>query len=111
MYDDYQVLQKEARENIENGVLVKNLPFEIQKAIDGLNDVVKILYEIQDLNTMRAENRRTPDHTRVLALNSIAACIEKKLDILTSQGAIESAMKFVDSTQEVTNGAGLQERS
>jgi hypothetical protein len=100
LYDDYQVLQKEARENIENGVLVKNLPFEIQKAVDGLNDVVKILYGIQDLNTMHAENRRTADHTRVLALNSIAACIEKKLEILTSQGAIEAAMRFVDSTQK-----------
>ena len=81
-------------------MLVKNLPFEIEKATNGLNDVIKILYSIQDLPTMRAENRRTPDHTRVLALNSIATCIEKKLEILTSQGAIESAMRFVDSTKK-----------
>lgn len=80
--------------------MIKELPFQIKQATDGLNDIVKIAYSIADLNTMNVEGRRTPDHTRIAALNTIATCIEKKLEILTSQSAVEAAMRFVDSTKK-----------
>lgn len=97
LWDDMSVLKEEAKENMRNHVI--ELPWHIKQACDGLNQVIKILYEIQDLDN--AITRRTSDNVRVLALSQIREAIKLKLEVLTSQGAVEDALQFIESTKQL----------
>lgn len=98
IWDDYNIMRQEAKENMQQNH-VADLPIQIKLACASLNQVIKILYEIQDLDN--AIQRRTSDNVRVLALSQIREAIKLKLEILTSQSAVEDALKFVESTKQL----------
>lgn len=100
IWDDYDIMRKEARENMQRNH-IPDLPIQIKLACDSLNQVIKILYEIQDLELMGLQNRHPSDNVRVLALSQIREAIKLKLEILTSQSAVEDALKFVESTKQL----------
>lgn len=98
IYNDYIYLRRQAAEEIKNHV--ENLPLQIKQGVEGLNKLTSMLYELQDLNSIKAQNRRTSDHVRVLAMNLIKDCIKEKNAILTSTEAISHALNFVEKTKE-----------
>jgi len=63
-----------------------------------LASVVSMLYDIQDLDVIKAQGRKTSDHVRVMTIGLIKDCIKEKIEILTSQGAINHALDFIDKT-------------
>jgi hypothetical protein len=96
LYKDQCFLRDQATENTKNHIA--DLPFNIKQATDGLNKLVSILYDIQDLDVIKAQGRQTSDHVRVAGLGLIKDCIKEKIEILTSQSAIYHALDFIDKT-------------
>jgi len=99
LYKDQGFLRDQARENMKNHIA--DLPFNIKQATDGLNRLISMLYDIQDLDVMKAQGRdgKTTDHVRVMAIGLIKDCIKEKIDILTSQGAINHALDFIEKAK------------
>ena len=95
---DVEYLRQQAKENMKNHIA--DLPFNIKQATDGLNKLISMLYDIQDLDVMKAQDRKTSDHVRVLAIGLIKDCIKEKIEILTSQGAVNHALDFVEKTKQ-----------
>jgi hypothetical protein len=98
LYEDQCFLTNQARENMKNHTA--DLPFNIKQATDGLNKLVSMLYDIQDLDVIKAQGRKTSDHVRIMAIGLIKDCMKEKIEILTSQGAINHALDFVDKTNK-----------
>jgi hypothetical protein len=98
LYKDQCFPRDQARENMKNHI--SDLPFAIKQATDGLNKLVSILYDIQDLDVIKAQGRKTSDHVRVMAIGLIKECIKEKMEILTSQGAINHALDFIENTKQ-----------
>jgi hypothetical protein len=100
LYKDQSFLTQQARGNMKNHIA--HLPFNIKQATDGLNRLISMLYDIQDLDVMKAQgrDRKTTDHVRVMAIGLIKDCIKEKIEILTSQGAINHALDFIDKTKQ-----------
>jgi hypothetical protein len=94
---DIEYLRQQAKENMKNHIA--DLPFNIKQATDGLNKLISMLYDIQDLDVMKAQGRKASDHVRVLAIGLIKDCIKEKIEILTSQGAVNHALDFVEKTK------------
>jgi hypothetical protein len=99
LYEDQCFLTKQARENMKNHIA--DLPFNIKQATDGLNKLISMLYDIQDLDVINAQGRKGSDHVRVMAIGLIKDCIKEKIEILTSQGAINHALDFIDKTKQL----------
>jgi hypothetical protein len=99
LYKDQGFLRDQARENMKNHIA--DLPFNIKQATDGLNKLISMLYDIQDLEVMKAQgrDRKTSDHVRVMAIGLIKDCIKEKIEILTSQGAINHALDFIEKAK------------
>jgi hypothetical protein len=99
LYKDQCFLRDQARENMKNHIA--DLPFNIKQATDGLNKLISMLYDIQDLDVMKAQgrDRKTTDHVRVMAIGLIKDCIKEKIEILTSQGAINHALDFIEKAK------------
>jgi hypothetical protein len=98
LYKDQCYLAEQARENMRNHI--SDLPFNIKQATDGLNKLISMLYDIQDLEVMKAQGRTTTDHVRVMAIGLIKDCIKEKIEILTSQAAVTHALDFVEKTKQ-----------
>jgi hypothetical protein len=100
LYKDQCFLTEQARQNMKNHIA--DLPFNIKQATDGLNRLISMLYDIQDLEVMKAHgrDRKTTDHVRVMAIGLIKDCIKEKIGILTSQGAINHALDFVEMAKQ-----------
>jgi len=98
LYRDHTYLKKQAAEEIKNHI--EDLPLQIKQSVEGLNRLTAMLYDLQDLESIKAQNRRTSDHVRVLAMNLIKDCIKEKNAILTSTEAISHALNFVDKTKQ-----------
>ena len=98
LYKDQCFLIEQARDNMKHHIT--DLPFQIRQATEGLNKLTSMLYDIQDLDVMKSQNRTTSDHVRVLAIGLIKDCIKEKIEILTSQGAITHALDFIDKTKQ-----------
>jgi hypothetical protein len=96
LYKDQCFLRDQARENMKNHIA--DLPFNIKQATDGLNKLVSMLYDIQDLDVIKAQGRKTSDHVRIMAIGLIKDCIKEKIEILTSQGTINHALDFIEKT-------------
>jgi hypothetical protein len=64
---------------------ISALPFNIKQATDGLNELISTLYDIQDLEIIKNQDRKTSDHVRVLAIGLIKDCFKEKMEMLTSQ--------------------------
>jgi aromatic ring-opening dioxygenase catalytic subunit (LigB family) len=99
LYKDQCFLMQQARENMKNHIA--DLPFNIKQATYGLNRLISMLYDIQDLDVIKAQgrDRKTSDHVRVIAIGLIKDCIKEKIDILTSQGAISHALDFIENAK------------
>lgn len=97
LYKDQCFLAEQARQNMKNHIA--DLPFNIKQATDGLNKLVSMLYDIQDLEAIKAQGRKTSDHVRIMAIGLIKDCIKEKIEILTSQGAINHALDFIEKTK------------
>jgi hypothetical protein len=97
LYEDQCFLTNQARENMKNHIA--DLPFNIKQATDGLNKLVSMLYDIQDLEVMKAQGRKTSDHVRVIAIGLIKDCMKEKIEILTSQAAVNHALDFVEKAK------------
>jgi hypothetical protein len=99
LYKDQCFLRDQARENMKNHIA--DLPFNIKQATDGLNKLISMLYDIQDLELMKAQgrDRKTSDHVRIMAIGLIKDCIKEKIEILTSQGAINHALDFIENAK------------
>jgi hypothetical protein len=82
---------------------ITDLPFNIKQATDGLNKLVSILYDIQDLDVIKAQGRKTSDHVRVMAIGLIKKCIKEKINIVTGEGAINHALDFIEKTNTQIN--------
>jgi hypothetical protein len=95
---DVEYLRQQAKENMKNHIA--DLPFNIKQATEGLNKLISMLYDIQDLDVMKAQGRKASDHVRVLAIGLIKDCIKEKIEILTSQGAVNHALDFVEKTKQ-----------
>jgi hypothetical protein len=95
---DIEYLRQQAKENMKN--YIADLPFNIKQATDGLDKLISMLYDIQDLDVMKSQGRETSDHVRVLAIGLIKDCIKEKIEILTSQGAVNHALDFVEKTKQ-----------
>jgi hypothetical protein len=95
---DIEYLRQQAKENMKNHIA--DLPFNIKQATDGLNKLISMLYNIQDLDIMKEQGRQASDHVRVMAIGLIKDCIKEKIDILTSQGAVNHALDFVEKTHQ-----------
>jgi orotate phosphoribosyltransferase-like protein len=95
---DVEYLRQQAKENMKNHIA--DLPFNIKQATNGLNKLISMLYDIQDLDIMKAQGRQASDHVRVMAIGLIKDCIKEKIEILTSQGAVNHALDFVEKTNQ-----------
>jgi hypothetical protein len=95
---DVEYLRQQAKENMKNHIA--DLPFNIKQATDGLNKLISMLYDIQDLDIMKEQGRQASDHVRVMAIGLIKDCIKEKIEILTSQGAVNHALDFVEKTKQ-----------
>jgi hypothetical protein len=58
-----------------------------------------MLNELQDLDTIKAQGRRTSDHVRLLGMSLIKDCIKEENAILTSTHAVAHALNFVEKTK------------
>ena len=96
LYKDQRFLAEHARDNMRNHI--SDLPFNIKQATDGLNKLISTLYDIQDLEIIKNQGRKTSDHVRVMAIGLIKDCYKEKIEILTSQSAINHALDFIDKT-------------
>jgi hypothetical protein len=83
---------------------ITDLPFNIKQATDGLNKLISTLYDIQDLEIIKNQGRKTSDHVRVMAIGLIKDCYKEKMEILTSQAAVNHALDFIEKTnQQIKN--------
>ena len=96
LYKDQRFLAEQARDNMRNHI--SDLPFNIKQATDGLNKLISTLYDIQDLEIIKNQGRKTSDHVRVMAIGLIKDCYKEKMEILTSQAAVNHALDFLDKT-------------
>ena len=96
LYKDQCFLAEQARDNMRNHI--SDLPFNIKQATDGLNKLISTLYDIQDLEIIKNQGRNTSDHVRVMAIGLIKDCYKEKIEILTSQAAVNHALDFIDKT-------------
>jgi hypothetical protein len=63
---DVEYLRQQAKENMKNHIA--DLPFNIKQATDGLNKLISMLYDIQDLDIMN--ERRQYEFIRYLILKT-----------------------------------------
>jgi hypothetical protein len=102
LYKDQRFLAEQARDNMRSHIA--DLPFNIKQATDGLNKLISTLYDIQDLEIIKNQGRKTSDHVRVMAIGLIKDCYKEKMEILTSQAAVNHALDFIEKTnQQIKN--------
>ena len=95
LYKDQRFLTEQARDNMRNHIT--DLPFNIKQATDGFNKSISTLYDIQDLEIIKDQGRKTSDHVRVMAIGLIKDCYKEKMEILTSQAAVNHALDFKEN--------------
>jgi hypothetical protein len=78
---------------------ISDLPFNIKQAMDSLNKLISMLYDIaapsSPLSSDIGDIRKASDHVRVMAMSLIKDCTKEKIEILTSQAAVTHALYFV----------------
>jgi hypothetical protein len=109
---DMAYLRNEAQENLKTHIQDK-LPEEYQKCMTGINQVLKICWEI--VNKSRNANNDnngptvtiTDNKTVLQALALINDCNKYKMDLTTNGVVITDAIKFVQTNKEkltITSG-------
>jgi hypothetical protein len=105
LYEDQQFLKAQARENMRNHIA--DLPFSIKQVTDGLNRLISMLYDIAAPSSSSSVSsdiardlKKNSDHVRVMAIGLIKDCYKEKMEILTSQSAVNHALDFVEKTKQ-----------
>ena len=91
MHRDLEYLRKQAKENLKSHIRDR-LPEEYQKCMIGINQMLKISWDIVHNN-------------RLQALALINDCNKYKMDLTTNDVVITDAIKFVQSSKEKLNGS------
>ena len=101
---DVAYLRNEAHENLKNHIQ-DNLPEEYQNCMVGINQVLKICWEIvnksRNVNNENGQTVTMTDNKTVLqALALINDCNKYKMDLTTNGVVITDAIKFVQTNKE-----------
>jgi hypothetical protein len=91
VHRDLEYLRKQAKENLKSHIRDR-LPEEYQKCMIGINQMLKISWDIVHNN-------------RLQALALINDCNKYKMDLTTNDVVITDAIKFVQSSKEKLNGS------
>ena len=102
-------LRQQAQENLKIHVQQK-LPEEYQRCLTGMNQVLKLSWQIANNNTPKQngqdhnDNINTittgDDRTRLQALSLINDCYKYIMDLTTNGVVITDAIKFVETNKE-----------
>jgi hypothetical protein len=103
LYEDQQFLKEQARETMRSHIA--DLPLNIKQATDGLNKLISMLYDIAAPSSSISSDiardlKKNSDHVRVMAMSLIKDCMKEKIEILTSQAAVNHALDFVEKTRQ-----------
>jgi hypothetical protein len=91
VHRDLEYLRKQAKENLKSHIRDR-LPEEYQKCMIGINQMLKISWDIVHNN-------------RLQALALINDCNKYKMDLTTNDVVITDAIKFVQSSKEKLNAS------
>ena len=100
-------LRQQAQENLKTHVQQK-LPEEYQRCLTGMNQVLKLSWQIANTNRQNGQehndNSNTittiDERTRLQALALINDCNKYKMDLTTNGVVITDAIKFVQTNKE-----------
>ena len=101
-------LRQQAQENLKIHAQQK-LPEEYQRCLTGMNQVLKLSWQIANNNSKQngedlTDNRNTvttgDDRTRLQALSLINDCYKYIMELTTNGVVITDAIKFVQTNQE-----------
>ena len=102
---DMTYLRNEAQENLKSHIQDK-LPEEYQNCMTGLNQVLKICWEIVNKSRNASNDNSgqtvtmTDNKTVLQALSLINDCNKYKMDLTTNGVVITDAIKYVQSNKE-----------
>jgi hypothetical protein len=106
---DLEYLREKAQENLKTHIQQK-LPEEYQRCLTGMNQVLKLGWQIannnnakqndQDLNDNSSTVTTGDDRTRLQALSLINDCYKYIMDLTTNGVVITDAIKFVQTNKE-----------
>jgi IS30 family transposase len=104
---DIQYLRKQAQANLQKHIKQK-LPEEYQRCLTGMNQVLKLSWQIannnrqngQDLNDINNTVTTSDERTRLQALSLINDCYKYIMDLTTNGVVITDAIKFVQTNKE-----------
>jgi hypothetical protein len=106
---DIQYLRQQAQENLQKHIQQK-LPEEYQRCLTGMNQVLKLSWQIANNNTPKQNDQDDNDNintittgddrTRLQALSLINDCYKYIIDLTTNGVVITDAIKFVQTNKE-----------
>jgi predicted transcriptional regulator len=106
---DIQYLRQQAQENLQKHIQQK-LPEEYQRCLTGMNQVLKLSWQIANNNTSRQNDQNHNDYinaittgddrTRLQALSLINDCYKYIMDLTTNGVVITDAIKFIQTNKE-----------
>lgn len=107
VYRDIDYLREQARDNMQIH-LQDRLPGEYENCMAGINQVLKMSWEIatgsKGIDTNSNSNNTTStivdDRTRLQALALANDCYKYKMDLVTNGVVITDAIKFVQQKKE-----------
>ncbi len=107
VYRDIEYLREEARENMQTH-LQDRLPGEYENCMAGINQVLKMSWEIatgtkgtdDNSNSNNTTSTVVDDRTRLQALALANDCYKYKMDLVTNGVVITDAIKFVQQKKE-----------
>jgi hypothetical protein len=119
---DVQYLRQNAQANLQKHIQQK-LPEEYQRCLTGMNQVLKLSWQIANNNTPKQNdqdhndndniNTKTTgdDRTRLQALSLINDCYRYIMDLTTNGVVITDAIKFVQTNKEKLSMSSKEENN
>jgi hypothetical protein len=104
---DVQYLRQNAQANLQKHIQQK-LPEEYQRCLTGMNQVLKLSWQIANNNTRQGGQEHNDnsnlvttgdDRTRLQALSLINNCYKYIMDLTINGVVITDAIKFVQTTR------------
>jgi hypothetical protein len=117
---DMLFLRQKAHENLKSHIQDR-LPEEYQRCLTGMNQVLKLSWQIADSNTTLRQNGQDhndnrsntvttgDERTRLQALALINDCYKYIMDLTTNGVVITDAIKFVQTNKEKLNSMSKKE--
>jgi hypothetical protein len=106
---DIQYLRHQAQTDLQKHIQQK-LPEEYQRCLTGMNQVLKLSWQIANNNTSRQNDQNHNDYinaittgddrTRLQALSLINDCYKYIMDLTTNGVVITDAIKFIQTNKE-----------